>query len=89
MAGPDLIFRALPLSFGNMPGGVIFGTLFFVLVAFAALTSAISLMEPAVAWVVESFNKTRAQAAVVVGGLIWLIFKREHRNFRIFAWAHS
>lgn len=71
MAGPDLIFRALPLSFGNMPGGVFFGTLFFLLVAFAALTSAISLMEPAVAWAVETHDMTRAKASIVIGIIIW------------------
>jgi NSS family neurotransmitter:Na+ symporter len=73
MAGPDLIFRALPLSFGNMPGGVFFGTLFFVLVAFAALTSAISLMEPAVAWVVETYGLTRARASITIGIIIWAL----------------
>lgn len=73
MAGPDLIFRALPLSFGNMPGGVFFGSLFFLLVAFAALTSAISLMEPAVAWWVETRGTTRIKAAVTIGLVIWLL----------------
>ena len=73
MAGPDLIFRALPLSFGNMPGGVFFGTLFFLLVAFAALTSAISLMEPAVAWVVETRDMSRASASITIGLIIWAL----------------
>lgn len=73
MAGPDLIFRALPLSFGNMPGGVFFGTLFFLLVGFAALTSAISLMEPAVAWAVETWDITRTRASVLIGLIIWVL----------------
>ncbi len=73
MAGPGLIFEALPLSFGNMPGGVFFGTLFFLLVGFAALTSAISLMEPAVAWWVESFATTRARASIIIGLIIWAL----------------
>lgn len=73
MAGPGLIFEALPLSFGNMPGGVLFGTLFFLLVGFAALTSAISLMEPAVAWWVESRSTTRARASVTIGLIIWAL----------------
>ena len=42
-AGPGLVFVTLPLAFGNMAGGLIFGTLFFVLLSFAALTSAIGL----------------------------------------------
>jgi NSS family neurotransmitter:Na+ symporter len=69
--GPGLVFITLPLAFGQMPGGVFFATMFFVLLSFAAWTSAISLMEPAVAWVVEKFNRTRAQAAVMIGLLIW------------------
>jgi NSS family neurotransmitter:Na+ symporter len=72
-AGPDLIFQALPLSFGNMPGGVVFGTLFFLLVSFAALTSAISLMEPAVAWLVETREITRGQASITIGLIIWAL----------------
>ena len=56
-----------------MPGGVFFGTLFFLLVGFAALTSAISLMEPAVAWVVESRNLSRAGASIVIGVIIWAL----------------
>lgn len=73
MAGPDLIFRSLPLSFGNMPGGLFFGSLFFLLIAFAALTSAISLMEPAVAWWVERRGSTRARASLTIGLMIWLL----------------
>ena len=69
--GPGLVFITLPLAFGHMQGGVFFATMFFVLLSFAAWTSAISLMEPAVAWIVEKFNRTRAQAAVMIGSLIW------------------
>jgi NSS family neurotransmitter:Na+ symporter len=71
--GPGLVFNTLPLAFGQMSGGVFFSTIFFVLLSFAAWTSAIGLMEPAVAWIVERFNKTRAQATVGVGLLIWII----------------
>ncbi len=69
--GPGLIFQTLPLAFGQMAGGAIFGSLFFLLLGFAALTSAISLMEPAVAWMIESRRLSRAGAAFVVGGAIW------------------
>jgi len=71
--GPGLVFVTLPLAFGQMPGGVIFSTIFFVLLSFAAWTSAISLMEPAVAWLIEHHNRTRAQAAVMIGLLIWAV----------------
>jgi len=71
--GPGLVFETLPLAFGKMAGGVVFSTVFFVLLSFAAWTSALGLVEPAVAWVVEHFHKSRAQATILVGGLIWLI----------------
>ncbi len=71
--GPGLVFDTLPLAFGQMRGGVFFATIFFVLLAFAAWTSALGLMEPAVAWLVEHSNRTRAQADVMVGGLVWSV----------------
>ncbi len=72
-AGPGLIFQTLPIAFGRMPGGTLFATLFFVLVAFAAWTSSISLVEPAVSWLIENTRLDRTRAALLVGGLIWLI----------------
>lgn len=72
-AGPGLMFITLPLAFGHMDGGQLFGGIFFLLVTFAALTSSISMIEPAVAWVVEKFKLTRAVAAIVIGGIAWLI----------------
>ena len=71
--GPGLVFDTLPLAFGQMSGGIFFSTIFFILLAFAAWTSAIGLMEPAVAWIVEHLNHTRAQSTVMVGLLIWLL----------------
>jgi NSS family neurotransmitter:Na+ symporter len=71
--GPGLIFQTLPLAFGQMPGGSFFGSLFFVLLAFAALTSSVSLMEPAVAWIVERFGLSRQAAAARIGVIIWLL----------------
>jgi len=72
-AGPGLVFLTLPIAFGNMPGGLLFGTLFFVLLVFAAWTSAISLIEPAVAWLVENRGFARVRAAVYVGIVAWLL----------------
>ncbi|MEW6131560.1 MAG: sodium-dependent transporter [Pseudomonadota bacterium] len=72
-AGPGLIFQTLPIAFGRMPGGTLFATLFFVLLAFAAWTSSISLVEPAVSWLIENTKLGRTRAALLTGGLIWLI----------------
>jgi NSS family neurotransmitter:Na+ symporter len=72
-AGPGLIFQTLPLAFGNMPMGGLFGTLFFLLLLFAAWTSGISLLEPVVEWVEENTNMERVGSAIVVGVLCWLL----------------
>ncbi|ANO51534.1 sodium-dependent transporter [Woeseia oceani] len=71
--GPGLVFVTLPLAFGHMTGGTFFATLFFVLLTFAAWTSALGLVEPAVAWCVEHFKRSRAEAAVIVGSVIWVL----------------
>lgn len=72
-AGPGLIFQTLPIAFGQMPGGSFFGTIFFVLLVFAAWSSAISLIEPAVAWLVENKGWTRIKASVWCGFATWLM----------------
>jgi NSS family neurotransmitter:Na+ symporter len=72
-AGPGLIFQTLPIAFGRMPGGSFIGTLFFILVAFAAWTSAISLVEPAIAWLTENTQLTRKQSAWLIGITDWLL----------------
>ena len=84
-AGPSLVFITLPLAFGQMTGGTIFGTLFFVLLSFAAWTSAISLLEPAVAWVVEKYNRTRAEAAILIGIAIWALGLGTVLSFNVLA----
>ncbi len=72
-AGPGLIFQTLPLAFGHMAGGTLFGTLFFLLLTFAAWTSAISIIEPAVAWLVENRRVNRIKAATIIGVAAWLM----------------
>ncbi|GGO78495.1 transporter [Marinobacterium nitratireducens] len=72
-AGPGLIFITLPVAFGQMPGGQIFGFLFFLLVGVAAWTSAISLMEPATAWLVERFGLERLPACLLLGFAGWAV----------------
>ncbi len=72
-AGPGLIFQTLPIAFGNMTGGWFFGVLFFVMLVFAALSSSISLIEPAVAWLVENKDMSREQACIWSGSITWLL----------------
>lgn len=85
-AGPGLMFVSLPIAFGNMPGGDIFGTMFFVLVGIAAWSSAISLIEPGVAWLTETFNINRLAATGSMGLIAWLgglgcIYSSDFFNF--------
>ena len=84
-AGPGLIFQTLPIAFGNMTGGLIFGTLFFVLLVFAALSSSISLIEPAVAWLVENHQVTRKKACIWAGIVTWLLGLGSVFSFNIWA----
>lgn len=71
-SGPGLMFVSLPIAFGSMPGGVFFGTVFFILVSIAALSSAISIAEPAVAWTVEK-GISRLVSTIVIFGVAWFI----------------
>jgi NSS family neurotransmitter:Na+ symporter len=71
--GPGLIFQTLPVAFGHMPFGSVFGVLFFVLLVFAAWTSAISLLEPMVAYLVENRGFSRVRASLLAGVTVWLL----------------
>lgn len=71
--GPGLVFKTLPIAFGEMPYGTFFGGLFFLLLVFAALTSAISMVEPMVAWITQRFQIKRVWATVWAAGLAWFV----------------
>lgn len=70
-AGPGLLFQTLPLAFGQMPGGHLFGSIFFLLLIVAALSSCIGLAESSLAWVEEHWKIPRRRGALWVGGLAW------------------
>ncbi|USD39567.1 sodium-dependent transporter [Ferrimonas sp. SCSIO 43195] len=72
-AGPGLIFQSLPIAFGQMPLGQLFGGSFFLMVVVAAFTSSIALIESSVAWLVENRGFSRWQAAFSAGFAIWLV----------------
>ena len=69
--GPGLMFESLPLAFAAMPGGRIVGTLFFLLLAFAAFTSTVSMLEPAVSWLQEHRGWQRRWTAPAAGLASW------------------
>ncbi len=72
-AGPGLVFQVLPEIFKAMPLGNLFGALFFLLLAVAALTSTISLLEVPVAYFVDEKRWTRKKAVWTVGAATFLV----------------
>lgn len=71
--GPGLIFMTLPIAFGDMPGGGVVGSLFFLLLFLAALTSSISLLESIVAHLVATTRFSRARISTVAGILLFIL----------------
>lgn len=71
-AGPGLVFQTLPLAFGQMLGGIFFGSVFFILLVFAAWTSSISLLESTVEWLEEK-GLGRVSAAIAGGLAAWTL----------------
>ncbi|MWJ28083.1 sodium-dependent transporter [Halomonas sediminis] len=83
--GPGLIFVTLPLAFGNMAGGTILGLMFFLLLTFAALTSAISLLEPVVEMMEERTSLARVGATLVSGVAVWMLGVAALLSFNVWA----
>ncbi|MEJ6949754.1 sodium-dependent transporter [Natronospora cellulosivora (SeqCode)] len=72
-AGAGLTFITLPAVFAEMPLGGVFAFSFFVLLSIAALTSAISLLEVVVAYMVDEKGWARPKAAAVIGIIIFTV----------------
>lgn len=68
--GPGLVFVTLPYVFAQLPLGSVLATIFFFVLYVAALTSAISLLEVAVAYVIEEFKISRKASVLVVVGIV-------------------
>lgn len=84
--GPGLMFVTLPKVFNSMPMGGLIGTAFFVLVFFAALTSAISLMETIVSILMDKFKWSRNVTVLFVTALALLMGIPSSLGFGI--WDH-
>ena len=72
-AGPGLLFQTLPIAFGQLQWGALLSGLFFAMVVIAALSSAISMMEPGLSWLEQHWGWSRPFGASVLGGLVWLL----------------
>jgi NSS family neurotransmitter:Na+ symporter len=83
-SGPGLIFETLPRVFAQIPGGQIFGTVFFVSLAGAAFLSGIAAFEVLVAGLTDNTPLTRSRATCTMGGLVFLFAVPPMVNMRIF-----
>ena len=72
-SGHALLFISLPFSFGNLVFGDIAGTDFYLLLFILSLTTVVALMEPVVAYLVERWAVQRWLAALLVGGLVFVL----------------
>lgn len=84
-SGPGLVFETLPIAFGNMFGGWLVGVLFFIALVFAALSSSIALIEPAVAWLIENKGFSRKKACVCTGLIAWILGFATVFSFNVWA----
>lgn len=83
--GPGLIFITLPVAFAQMTGGTAIGLVFFLLLSFAALTSAISLLGPAVEFLDERTRLGRARATITVGSIVWALGNAALLSFNVWS----
>lgn len=83
-AGPPLLFITLPFIFTNMAGGYFFGVLFFISVVFAALSSAVNLMEVPVEAVIDRFNVSRNVSVFIIMALGFLVGLPLNLNMNLF-----
>ena len=71
--GVGLVFQVLPTLFAELPAGQLFGAAFFLLLAIAALTSTIALLEVPVSYVIDEWGWSRGKAVAVTGMATFVI----------------
>ncbi len=71
--GPSLVFVTLPMVFGQMPLGNVWGALFFVFMSFAALSTVIAVFENLISWTIDKWNVSRRRAALITAVLVLVL----------------
>jgi len=71
-AGPGLVFKTMPILFSQMPAGLLLAIIFFALLVFAALTSAISLLEVIVGTFIDLVGWDRRRATITAAAVVFL-----------------
>jgi len=72
-AGPGLLFVTIPNVFAKMPGGHIFGVLFFLSVVFAGFSSSVSMLEPAVEGLMDKAGMRRCTAVIILSAVAFAV----------------
>lgn len=83
--GPSLIFITLPVAFGSMPGGTVIGSLFFILLFFAAFTTALGMLEPMISRLSEWTRGKRIAPTAATGLATWILGLGSVFSFSILA----
>ena len=87
-SGPGLMFEVLPSVFEKMPdNGRIVGTVFFIMVLLAALTSSISLMETVVSIIMDKTKLSRKISCLIVFGGVLLLGVPSALGFNVLSWV--
>jgi len=86
--GSELVFDVLATVFAEMPGGRLIGTLFFLLLVFAALTPSIAGIEPVVAWLQQHRGASRSSAVLAAAGGAWVLGLGSVLSFNLWADWH-
>lgn len=87
-SGVGLVFQTLPIAFGDLPGGRIFSSIFFLLLLAAALTSCIGNFAPVVEWTQERLGVSHSRAAMLAGFSLWLLGLGSVLSFNLWADFH-
>ncbi|MGI6032928.1 MAG: sodium-dependent transporter [Coriobacteriales bacterium] len=72
-SGPSLVFVTLPMVFGQMPLGNVWGALFFVLMSFASLSTVIAVFENLVGWSMDKWDMQRGRAVMLNAVLVFVL----------------
>lgn len=83
-SGPGLIFQTLPAVFQSVPGGRIFGTLFFLSLGGVAFLSAVAAFEVLIAGLTDNTGLSRRRAVLLMTGVVLLLALPPMINMRIF-----
>ena len=83
-AGPSLLFITVPSIFNKISGGWILAIVFFLTVVFAALSSAINMLDVATSFLTENFNFSRKKALIILTLLFFILGIPLDLNMKIF-----